>query len=120
LKFQVKPGKKCGLDSNLEWLWIWRRAKLSVPTPLVPCKFEQEPALMAPVGYVPNEPPECNVTLLSPYAPAETAPFDPGNATAEMIMKIPKVIITDIGLQSEEVLQSCGVNILLEGHTRVV
>jgi hypothetical protein len=75
---------------------------------------------MAPVGYMPNEPPECNVTLLSPYAPAETAPFDPGNATAEMIMKIPKAIITDIGWPSEKVLQSCGVNILLEGHTRVV
>ena len=56
MEFQVKTGKKCGLDSNLEWLWIWRRAKLSEPTPLVPCKFEQEPALMAPVGYVPNVP----------------------------------------------------------------
>ena len=56
LKSQVKTDKKCGLNSNLEWLWIWRRAKLSEPTPLVPCKFEQKPALMAPVGYVPNVP----------------------------------------------------------------
>ena len=50
----------------------------------------------------------------------ENEGYDPGNATAEMIIKIPKAIITDIGWPSEEVLHSCGANILLEGHTRVV
>ena len=50
----------------------------------------------------------------------ENEAYDPGNATAKMIMKIPKAITTDIGWPSEEVLHSCGANILLEGHTRVV
>jgi len=46
--------------------------------------------------------------------------YDPGDATAEMILEIPKGIVANIGWPSEDVLQSCGANILLEGPTRVV
>ena len=50
----------------------------------------------------------------------ENEGYDPGNATAEMILEIPNEIITDIGWPSDEVLRSCGANILVEGPTRVV
>jgi hypothetical protein len=46
--------------------------------------------------------------------------YDPGDASAEMIMEIPNEIITDIGWPSDEVLRSCGANILVEGSARVV
>ena len=46
--------------------------------------------------------------------------YDPGDATAEMVMEIPNEIITDIGWPSDEVLRSCGATILVEGFARVV
>ncbi len=46
--------------------------------------------------------------------------YDPGDATGEMILELPKGIVATIGWPSEDVLQSCGANILLEGPTRIV
>jgi hypothetical protein len=46
--------------------------------------------------------------------------YEPGDATAEMVMEIPNEIITDIGWPSDEVLRSCGANILVGGPARVV
>ena len=46
--------------------------------------------------------------------------YAPGDAKAEMVMEIPNEIITEIGWPSDEVLRSCGANILLEGSARVV
>ena len=46
--------------------------------------------------------------------------YDPGDATAEMILKLPKGIVNDIGWPSDDVLQSCGANILVDGPTRIV
>jgi len=50
----------------------------------------------------------------------ENEGYDPGDATAEMIMEIPDGIITDIGWPSDDILRSCGANFLDEGPTRVV
>jgi hypothetical protein len=46
--------------------------------------------------------------------------YDPGDATAEMILEIPDGIAVDIGWPSDEVLQSCGANVLVDGLARVV
>lgn len=46
--------------------------------------------------------------------------YDPGEATAEMILEIPNGIMANIGWPSEEVLRSCGASILAEGHPLVV
>jgi hypothetical protein len=46
--------------------------------------------------------------------------YAPGDATAEMILKIPHVIKVDTGWPSDEVLRACGANFLSEGSTRVV
>ncbi len=46
--------------------------------------------------------------------------YDPGDATAEIILELPKGIVTNAGWPSDDVLQSCGANILVEGPTRIV
>jgi hypothetical protein len=46
--------------------------------------------------------------------------YVPGDAPAEMVMEIPNETITDIGWPSDEILRSCGANILVEGPARVV
>lgn len=46
--------------------------------------------------------------------------YAPGDATAEMILKIPDEVTVNTGWPSDEVLQSCGANILAEAPTRVV
>jgi len=46
--------------------------------------------------------------------------YDPGEAAAEMILKIPDGVIADIGWPSDEVLRSCEANILVDGLARVV
>ena len=46
--------------------------------------------------------------------------YDIGDATAEMILEIPKGIKADIGWPSDDVLRSCGANILAEEPARVV
>ena len=46
--------------------------------------------------------------------------YDYGDATAEMIMKIPAGIEVEPGWPSDEVLKSCGANILVNGLARVV
>jgi len=46
--------------------------------------------------------------------------YSPGDAKAEMILKIPDGVTVNTGWPSDEVLRSCGANILLEGSTRVV
>ena len=43
-----------------------------------------------------------------------------GDATAEMILKIPDVITANTGWPSDEILKSCGANFLSEAPTRVV
>ena len=46
--------------------------------------------------------------------------YDPGDATAEIILELPEEIATDTGWPSDEVLLSCGANILVQEPTRVV
>lgn len=46
--------------------------------------------------------------------------YDPGDATAEIILELPKGIVTNTGWPSDDILQSCGANILVEGATRIV
>ena len=46
--------------------------------------------------------------------------YDREDATAEMILTIPDGIAVDIGWPSDEVLRSCGANLLVDGLTRVV
>ena len=46
--------------------------------------------------------------------------YDPGDARAEMILELPKGIVANIGWPSDEVLKSCGANILAKGPTRIV
>ena len=46
--------------------------------------------------------------------------YEAGDAIAEMVMEIPNEIIRDIGWPSDEVLRSCGANILVEEPARVV
>ena len=46
--------------------------------------------------------------------------YAPGDATAEMILKIPDGITANTGWPSDEVLRACGANFLSEGSTRVV
>jgi hypothetical protein len=46
--------------------------------------------------------------------------YDPGDATAERILEIPEGITTDVGWPSDEVLLSCGANIIADGLARVV
>ncbi len=46
--------------------------------------------------------------------------YVPGDATAEMVMEIPNETINDIGWPSDEVLRSCGANILVKAPARVV
>ena len=43
--------------------------------------------------------------------------YDPGDATAEMILELPDGVTANNGWPSEDVLQSCGANILLKGPT---
>ena len=45
---------------------------------------------------------------------------DYGDATAEMILKIPEGITAELGWPSDEVLRSCGANIIADGLERVV
>ena len=46
--------------------------------------------------------------------------YNPGDATAEMILEIPDGITVDIGWPSDEVLRSCGAIFLVDGLARVV
>lgn len=46
--------------------------------------------------------------------------YSPGDATAEMIVKIPDGVKVNTGWPSDEVLKSCGANFLTTGLTRVV
>ena len=46
--------------------------------------------------------------------------YNPGDATAEMIMDIPEGISVRTGWPSDEVLQSCGASIVSDGPARVV
>ncbi len=46
--------------------------------------------------------------------------YDPGDATAEMILELPKGLVANTGWPSDDVLQSCGANILAKGPTRIV
>jgi hypothetical protein len=46
--------------------------------------------------------------------------YDYGDATAEKILEIPEGITTEVGWPSDEVLQSCGANIVSDGLARVV
>ena len=46
--------------------------------------------------------------------------YDPGDATPEMIMEIPDGVNAEVGWPSDEVLQACGAEIVVDGHTRVV
>ena len=46
--------------------------------------------------------------------------YDPGDARAEMILELPKGVVADTGWPTDEVLKSCGANILVEGPTRIV
>lgn len=46
--------------------------------------------------------------------------YEPGDARAEMILKVPDEINTDIGWPSDEVLRSCGAKILSEESPRIV
>jgi hypothetical protein len=46
--------------------------------------------------------------------------YDIGDATAEMILEIPEGITAEIGWPSEDVLRSCGANIIADGSARVV
>ena len=46
--------------------------------------------------------------------------YEPGDATAEMVMEIPNEIKTDIGWPSDEVLRSCGTKILAEESPCIV
>ena len=46
--------------------------------------------------------------------------YDREDATAEIILEIPGGVAADFGWPSDEVLQSCGANLLMDGLTRVV
>lgn len=46
--------------------------------------------------------------------------YNIGDATAEMIMKIPEGLTTEVGWPSEEILRACGANIQTHGLTRIV
>lgn len=46
--------------------------------------------------------------------------YDMGNAKAEMVQKIPAGISVRVGWPSNDFLQACGANILVDGLTRVV
>lgn len=46
--------------------------------------------------------------------------YDPGDATAELVMEIPDGVKADPGWPSEDVLRSCGATMVAEGPARVV
>ncbi|MEJ2724476.1 MAG: hypothetical protein P8175_07490 [Deltaproteobacteria bacterium] len=46
--------------------------------------------------------------------------YEPGEATAEMVKEIPDEIAADVGWPSDEVLRSCGANLLAQGPARIV
>ncbi len=46
--------------------------------------------------------------------------YDPGDATAEMILKIPEKIIKGVGWPSDDELRSCGAIILVDGPVRII
>ena len=41
--------------------------------------------------------------------------YDPGDATVEMIMKIPEDVAAELGWPSDEVLKACGAEIVVDG-----
>jgi hypothetical protein len=46
--------------------------------------------------------------------------YEPGDATAEMILVIPRGVVVNTGWPSDDVLKSCGAKFLCEAPTRVV
>lgn len=46
--------------------------------------------------------------------------YNPGDVEAEMIMEIPEGVTEDVDWPSDEVLQSCGARIVVDGPTHVV